>query len=171
MERNSRPFCSGFEASVPGTRNSANPCWARLVPGVPGVPGLRARIRDTHARTLRARLRATLTLFSRVHARYTRNTRNKPCVARLPDVPGTRNRPCEPGTAMTRKNLRADMPRVAEFIDAMREAFGRAPVDAAIRAGLDGQPSFWASENGIEIGVRPPGPGFPVSDTSPKGQP
>ena len=72
---------------------------------------------------------------------------------------------------MTKNNLRAEMPRVAEFIDAMREAFGRATVDAAIRAGLDGQPSFWASENGIEIGVRPPGHGLPVSDTSPKGQP
>ena len=55
------------------------------------------------------------------------------------------------------------MPRVAEFIDAVREAFGRAPVDAAIRAGLDGQPTFWARENGLEIGVRPPDTGVPVS--------
>lgn len=39
---------------------------------------------------------------------------------------------------MARRNLRADMPLVTEFIDAVREAFGRAPVDAAIRAGLDG---------------------------------
>lgn len=83
---------------------------------------------------------------------------------------------------MARRNLRVDMPLVTEFIDAVREAFGRAPVDAAIRAGLDGQPTFWASENGIEIGVRTPdtgvpvsqmviGPLLPASDTSPKGSP
>jgi len=80
------------------------------------------------------------------------------------------------------KPMRQAMPRVTEFIDAVREAFGRAPVDAAIRAGLDGQPTFWAIENGLEIGVRQPdtgvpvsqmviGPLLPASDIPPKGQP
>lgn len=83
---------------------------------------------------------------------------------------------------MTTRSLRADMPLVTEFVDALREAFGRPAVDAAIRAGLDGQPTFWASEHGIEIGVRTPdtgvpvsqmviGPLLPASDTSSKGQP
>ncbi len=64
---------------------------------------------------------------------------------------------------MTTRSLRSDMPLVTEFIDAVREAFGRPAVDAAIRAGLDGQPSFWASENGLEIGARLPDTGVPVS--------
>jgi hypothetical protein len=64
---------------------------------------------------------------------------------------------------MTTRSLRSDMPLVTEFIDAVREAFGRQSVDAAIRAGLDGQPSFWASENGLEIGARLPHTGVPVS--------
>ena len=45
------------------------------------------------------------------------------------------------------------MPQVTAFIDALREAFGRAEVDGWIRAGLaDG--SFHASENGHTIGGR-----------------
>jgi serine/threonine protein phosphatase PrpC len=43
------------------------------------------------------------------------------------------------------------------------EEASSAAVDAAIRAGLDGQPSFWASENGLEIGARLPDTGVPVS--------
>ena len=81
---------------------------------------------------------------------------------------------------MTKKNLRADMPLVTEFIDALRDVFGRSVVDGAIRAGLEGQPTFWARENGREIGVRSPntglplsrivvGPLFPASDIHPKG--
>lgn len=83
---------------------------------------------------------------------------------------------------MARTNLRADMPLVTEFIDAVREVFGRAAVDAAIRAGLEGQPTFWARENGFEVGVRAPDTGVPVSQmvigplratvgNPPKGQP
>ncbi len=64
---------------------------------------------------------------------------------------------------MTTRSLRSDMPLVTEFIDVVREAFGRPAVDAAIRAGLDGQPTFWARENGLEIGARLPDTGVPVS--------
>lgn len=52
------------------------------------------------------------------------------------------------------KPLRVAMPATAAFIDAMREAFGADMINAAIRAGLDGQPTFWASENGQEVGTR-----------------
>lgn len=68
-------------------------------------------------------------------------------------------------TLMTRKNLRQDMPLVTEFVDAMREAFGAEPGNAAIRAGLDGQPTFWARENGHEIGTKSPTPGYPLPAT------
>lgn len=54
------------------------------------------------------------------------------------------------------KPLRQSMPTVAAWIDDLRAAFGDAQINAAIRAGMDGQPTFYASENGIEIGVRAP---------------
>lgn len=60
------------------------------------------------------------------------------------------------------KPMRQAMPRVAAFIDALREAYGAATIDRSIRAGIDGQPTFWACENGQEIGTRatPPGASF-----------
>lgn len=56
---------------------------------------------------------------------------------------------------MTKKNLRESMPLVTAFIDECREAFGADVINQAIRAGLDGQQTFWARENGIEIGTKP----------------
>jgi len=47
------------------------------------------------------------------------------------------------------------MPITAAFIDNMREAFGVAEINAAIKGGLAGEGSFYARENGIEIGSRP----------------
>lgn len=54
------------------------------------------------------------------------------------------------------KPLRHAMPETAAFIDAMRETFGADMINAAMKAGLDGQPTFWARENGTEIGTRAP---------------
>jgi hypothetical protein len=52
------------------------------------------------------------------------------------------------------KPLRQTMPETAAFIDACREAFGAEMINVAIKAGIDGQPTFWASENGQEIGTK-----------------
>jgi hypothetical protein len=52
------------------------------------------------------------------------------------------------------KPLRQTMPGVAAFIDELREAFGADAINAAIRAGLDRQPTFWAQEGGHEVGTR-----------------
>lgn len=52
------------------------------------------------------------------------------------------------------KPLRQAMPETAAFIDAMREAFGPENINPSIKAGIDGQPTFWARENGQEIGTR-----------------
>lgn len=53
------------------------------------------------------------------------------------------------------KSLRSEMPVVTDFIDALREAFGKEMIDAQIgKAVKNGEPTFWASENGHEIGVR-----------------
>ena len=84
----------GSRHHVTGTRNAGNPHQHRLVPGVTGVPGLRARIR-VHSL---ARLAHTSEYLPRVYTRNTRNTRNKPCAARLSAVTGTRNTKPEPVT-------------------------------------------------------------------------
>jgi len=56
---------------------------------------------------------------------------------------------------MVKKSLREDMPLVAGFIDELREAFGAAEINAQIKAGIAGDGTFWAQENGIEVGSRP----------------
>jgi hypothetical protein len=61
-------------------------------------------------------------------------------------------------------SLRETMPDTAAFIDEMREVFGAAEINASIRGGLDGQPTFWACENGVEIGTRDTRTGIPLSD-------
>lgn len=48
------------------------------------------------------------------------------------------------------------MPTVAGWIDALRDAFGPDMINAAIRAGIDGQPTFHAKENGHAIGTPQP---------------
>lgn len=62
----------------------------------------------------------------------------------------------KPETNPMTKPLRQSMPETAAFIDAFRDAFGPATINAAIKAGIDGQPTFYASENGQEIGTRAP---------------
>lgn len=56
--------------------------------------------------------------------------------------------------AMSKKSLREDMPHVTVFIDSLRAAFGTEMIDKQIRRGMRGEPTFWASENGIEVGTR-----------------
>ena len=51
------------------------------------------------------------------------------------------------------KPLRQAMPTVAGWIDGLRAAFGADEINAAIRAGIDGQPTFHARENGQEVGT------------------
>lgn len=53
-----------------------------------------------------------------------------------------------------KKDLRKEMPEVTKFIDAMRDAFGKEMIDAQVRKGMRGEPTFWARENGIEIGTK-----------------
>lgn len=59
--------------------------------------------------------------------------------------------------------LREAMPLTAAFIDEMREAFGADMIDAQIRQGIAGEPGFWASENGHEIGCKSPSDGYVVT--------
>jgi len=54
----------------------------------------------------------------------------------------------------TKPSMRDLMPECAAFIDSVRAAIGAEAVDAQIRKGMRGEPTFWASENGHEIGTR-----------------
>lgn len=51
-------------------------------------------------------------------------------------------------------NLREEMPLVTDFVDAFRAEFGVAEINEQIRRGLRGEPTFYAKENGHEIGRR-----------------
>jgi hypothetical protein len=51
------------------------------------------------------------------------------------------------------KPMRAAMPTVAAFIDAMRGAFGAETIDRAMRDGVAGLPTFYAEERGQAIGT------------------
>jgi hypothetical protein len=54
---------------------------------------------------------------------------------------------------MRQKELKEKMPVIAAFIDQLVEAFGKEEIHGQIRKGLQGEPTFWASENGHEIGT------------------
>lgn len=56
---------------------------------------------------------------------------------------------------MNGADLKTLMPETARFVAACREAFGADVINPAIRAAVhDGQPTFYACENGIEVGRR-----------------
>ena len=46
------------------------------------------------------------------------------------------------------KPMRDAMPKVSEFVDACRGVFGVLSINNAIRDGIDGLPTFYASEGG-----------------------
>ena len=54
------------------------------------------------------------------------------------------------------REMRDRMPKVAAFVDDLREAFGTEYINGAFRLGLKGRPVFWAREDGHELGTRWP---------------
>ena len=143
----------GISCRVPGTRNSQNPCQCWDVPSVPSVPRFSARVRDTCGHASSANIYLSR---ARIYTRNTRNTRNKPVNKRLSDVPGIRNTKNKPGTQQMTKPLRQAMPTVAAWIDELRDAFGTETVNASIKAEMEGQQTFYASENGQQVGTQLP---------------
>jgi len=61
------------------------------------------------------------------------------------------------------KPLRETMPLCTGFIDACREVFGATEINASIKAGIEGQPTFYASENGATVGTKSADRGIPLS--------
>lgn len=51
------------------------------------------------------------------------------------------------------KPLRETMPTVAAIIDDLRAAFGADVINPSIKGGMAGVPTFYARENGHEIGT------------------
>ena len=51
------------------------------------------------------------------------------------------------------KPLRETMPTVAAIIDDLRDAFGAEDINPSIKGGMAGVPTFYARENGHEIGT------------------
>lgn len=52
------------------------------------------------------------------------------------------------------KNMRLEMPDTAEAIDTLRNVFGLANVNQQIKHGMQGLPTFYATENGVEVGTQ-----------------
>lgn len=50
------------------------------------------------------------------------------------------------------------MPEIAAFVESLADAFGREYIEDLVRRGQRGEPTFYASENGIEVGTRSPQP-------------
>ncbi|ACD14645.1 hypothetical protein DFS13_1861 [Burkholderia sp. 28_3] len=46
------------------------------------------------------------------------------------------------------------MPEIAAFVAELRRAFGDATIDEAVARGKAGEPTFFASENGLTVGTR-----------------
>ncbi len=139
----------GTQPHVPGTRNSANSHQSRNVPGVPGVPPFRARVRVIASRTRTHKLFPVRAYREHPeHPEHANNGKASGCSVYPEHEMYTRN------IAKMTKPLRETMPETAAFIDACREAFGAAQVNASIKAGIEGQPTFWASENGITVGTK-----------------
>ena len=51
------------------------------------------------------------------------------------------------------KPLRETMPTVAAIIDDLRAAFGADAINPSIKGGMAGVPTFYARENGHEVGT------------------
>ena len=145
---------SGLGGHVPGYVPGfifPKPAPIQARSGRSGRSGSGARAPDTRAQTDKS------FSLSRVYTfiRYTRNTWNVPYSMRPQGVPGLKVNPEHEAQARNMsKPLRQTMPTVAGWIDELREAFGPDQINAAIRAGLDGQPTFYARENGQEVGTR-----------------
>lgn len=64
---------------------------------------------------------------------------------------------------MSKVSLREQMPTVAAIVDDFRAVFGKDYINKIVRAGVNGQPVFFASENGHTVGTPIP-PGAPGAD-------
>lgn len=55
---------------------------------------------------------------------------------------------------MKKGSMREQMPVVTALIDGLRAAFGTEMIDGQIRRGVNGEPTFYAYENGHTVGTK-----------------
>lgn len=142
----------GTRPPVQGIATAANHCCTRAVQGVQGVQAPRARARAQKIRAQRNKRAFPV----RVYTLHTLHTLHSDLMTRVSAVQGiatTKKYPAQPAMS---QSLRQQMPAVATWIDDLRQAFGADQINPAIKAGIDGQPTFWAKENGIEVGTPHP---------------
>lgn len=145
--------CSGLVPGISGIPGTPKPAPIGRCSGCSGCSGLFPR---AHVRARKRSNSTSASLVREIYTRNTRNTRNKSINTGL-----SKNRRAEhspehgPYTRnMTKpKPMRQAMPWVTARIDELRAAFGADLIDPSIRAGIDGQPTFHAIENGIEVGT------------------
>ena len=68
---------------------------------------------------------------------------------------------------MAKGSLRESMPQTAKLIDEFRAVFGTKQIDGMIRRGINGEPVFYAAENGHTIGTYWPAPAPAIDSNSP----
>jgi hypothetical protein len=51
-------------------------------------------------------------------------------------------------------SMREKMPHIAAYIDELRKIWGAELIDGIIRRGMKGEPVFYCTENGNEIGTK-----------------
>lgn len=56
---------------------------------------------------------------------------------------------------MAKGGMREQMPVIAALVDDLRAAFGADYINRIVSAGMRGEPVFWASENGHQVGTAP----------------
>lgn len=142
---------AGSIAKVATGGNLINICFKSKVAEVASVAGYRAHVRARNV------------FFTRTHQIVSRactggntgNTGNFPVTMRVSEVATGGNLKQHTGNLMTdhKKTLRQAMPDITGFIDRLRDAFGPGLINPSIRSGIDGQPTFYARENGHEIGT------------------
>lgn len=158
--------CSGLAADVPGYVPGFELSKAAPIQGCSGRSGrsvLYSRARDAHPTRASTPIKI---LAHEIYTRNTRNTRNKPVKTGLADVSGSERSPehfngarnmtnPEPNSpaAWAAARVPGAMPETQAFVQSMRQLLGDDAVNAAMRAAREGQGTFHAIENGIELGV------------------
>lgn len=121
------------------------PSWHEVMPQV------------GHHKALQTLKVSNVSNLSRVRARaYTHLRAHDDKVGRLDTASNGKALPCPTyvldWTPMKPLSMRDEMPIVSAFVDACRQVFGAAEVNASIRSALAGGDTFYASENGHTIG-------------------
>lgn len=161
----------GFSRPLHTSQPLCHKAFARLCRVCRG-PLVGARV--SHAPTRTPMRPHTRGMLSRTYTPlHTLHTLHKVVVVLVSAVQGSKNHPAHPAhpekTMTTAKigqrQFAREFPVVPAFFDDLRAAFGAETINAAIRAGMNGQPTFYAEENGRAVGTKSHGEGVTLAET------